>query len=562
MPTSVRVNLAWLRLPLAAVAAVGLVSCQSAAQSGAQTLDSVVQHVLNERRGRRDVEQRALGRLYPRDDARPLWIGATGPTAQAMQVIDALTSAPARGLRAPDYDGDGLRATATMLLGLSSTDAVGATRFDVALSEAAVRFVADLHLGRVEPNAMRFDLPDSHEDLDLAAMVLAVSHASDVAAAIGAAEPPFAGYVALRRALAGYRALAADSTLRPPAAAPGSVHPGDRYADLPMLRRLLVALGDLAATESTVVDTAEHTYAGAIVAALAAFQERHGLEPDSIIGPATLAQLRVPLSRRVEQIELTLERWRWLPDRPPARYAVVNVPAFRLSVFEDDSIAQAPALSMKVIVGEAEGRHDTPVFSGTMREIVLNPYWDVPLRIAQRELVPLFRRSLSVFVRDSFEIVRGSDDDAVVYPPTAANLARVAAGTLLLRQRPGPANALGAVKFVFPNRYNVYLHGTSAPELFAASKRDFSHGCIRVEKPVALAELVLRRQAPWNRAAIDSAIDAKRTRRIRLEQPVEVFVLYGTVAVRGGVVHFYRDLYGHDRALARALDARATPPSP
>jgi murein L,D-transpeptidase YcbB/YkuD len=209
---------------------------------------------------------------------------------------------------------------------------------------------------------------------------------------------------------------------------------------------------------------------------------------------------------------------------------------------------------MKVIVGQAEGRHGTPVFAGTMREVVFNPYWDVPPSIARKELLPLIRRIPDYVARESLEVVRGDDDDAIIYPPTAANLARVSSGMLRLRQRPGSINALGPVKFVFPNSYNVYLHGTPATELFAETRRDFSHGCIRIEDPLGLAQLVLRDQEGWDRAAIESAIAAGRTLRVNLARPVAVFVLYATVVVRDGRTYFYPDVYGHDAALARALD--------
>jgi murein L,D-transpeptidase YcbB/YkuD len=266
-----------------------------------------------------------------------------------------------------------------------------------------------------------------------------------------------------------------------------------------------------------------------------------------------MSALRVPLARRVRQIELTLERWRWMPDVPPERYAVVNVPAFRLYVFEHDATAAHAELRTNVIVGQA-GRRATPAFVGTMREVVFRPYWDVPPSIARNETVPYIRRRPGYFEREELEIVRGGDDDAVVYPPTERNLERVLAGTLRLRQRPGPKNALGYVEFVFPNAYNVYLHGTPAQELFAATRRDFSHGCIRVEDPTALAELVLRGQPGWDRAAIEAAMQGTRTLRVKLDRPVAVYVLYATVTVGGdGTVRFYPDLYGRDAALERAL---------
>lgn len=506
---------------------------------------------------RRLVERTALQRLYIAPDAQPLWSVDGAPTRQALEAIGMLAASDARGLVPADYGVDSIADLARFTVEAPG----GPARFDVALSHAVIHLLADLHLGRVDPQSLRFDLPESHDGLDFAAFATAVATASDVSAAIAAVEPPYAGYAALERLLATYRALAADTTLHVPARFGQTIRPGDDYAGAPAVRRLLTALGDLDGAltpESLPVpnDSVVPTYDSVLAAAVVRFQRRHGLEPDAVIGAETMAQLALPLARRVRQIELTLERWRWLPDRAPARYAVVNIPAFRLYAFENDPAAQQPLLAMNAIVGEARGRHGTPVFVGTMREVVFQPYWDVPPSIARNELVPLIRRRPSYFHTEGFEIVRVGDggDDARVYPPTAENLRGVLNGELRLRQRPGSSNALGPVKFVFPNRYNVFLHGTPARELFARSRRDFSHGCIRIEEPEALAELVLRDQESWNPETIDAAMGGPRTQHVPIERPMVVYVFYATVSVDDtGTVRFYPDLYGNDIALERAL---------
>ena len=516
-------------------------------------------------RASRAAERIALARLYP-PAARPLWSAAGSPTRQARETIGILARSDARGLVPGDYRAEALAELAEGLgAGPGSTAEVA--RFDVSLSRALVRLLADLHMGRVDPQTLRFDLPHTHDQLDLAELARAVSRTDDVEAAIAATEPPYAEFVALKSVLARYRRLALDTTLRLMPRGAATIRPGDRYRDAPTLRRLLAALGDLdssaAATPAgapndrppALHDSVETVYDGALVAAVVRFQSRHGLERDGVIGPGTMAALRTPLARRVRQIELTLERWRWLPDQPPARYAVVNIPGFRLSAFDGNAAAQ-PTLTMNVIVGQAEDRHGTPVFVGTMREVVFRPYWDVPPRIARNELVPLIRRRPSYFATEGFEIVRVGDggDEAVTYPPTAANLSRVAAGTLRLRQRPGPTNALGAVKFVFPNPYSVFLHGTPLQGLFAYSRRDFSHGCVRIAEPAALAELVLRGQETWDAAAVDAAMHGTGTIHVPIARPMVVYVLYATTTVDGaGTVHFHPDIYGHDATLERVL---------
>ena len=509
----------------------------------------------------REATRVALTRLYASPDARPLW-GAVpaGPTRQALAAMDVLDSAEARGLPAARYDVGALRALAATA-GASQADAA---RFDVALSRAVVGLLADLHMGRVDPVAAGADLPNAHARVDLAALVGLVARSPDVAAAVSSVEPPYAGYRALAQLLARYRVLAADTSLRAPRRAARTIRPGASYADAPALARLLVALGDLDSSAARAAGASDSAgvprYSGALVDAVVHFQRRHDLEPDSAIGPATMAALGVPLARRVRQLELTLERWRWLPDTAPDRYVVVNIPGFRLYVFENDSIARRPVLAMNVIVGKAQGRHDTPVFTAVMREVVFRPYWDVPPRIARTELIPMFRRQPDSIAAGRYEIVRRATNDAPAptFAPTSANFGRVLAGDLRIRQQPGPDNALGLVKFVFPNPYSVFLHGTPAQTLFAYRRRDFSHGCIRAEQPTELAELVLRGQSPWDRQAIDSAMNGDKTVHVPIVRPLTVFVLYATALVDDqGDVRFYPDLYRRDAALERIL---ALPP--
>ena len=242
-----------------------------------------------------------------------------------------------------------------------------------------------------------------------------------------------------------------------------------------------------------------------------------------------------------------------MPARTPLRYVVVNIPAFRLYAFENDARAERPVLSMNVVVGDAEGRHDTPVFVGEMREVVFRPYWDVPPRIARTELVPAIRRGAIDMNGEGYEIV-GAGDNPRALPPTRANLDRVVAGTLRLRQRPGNNNALGLVKFVFPNDHNVYMHGTPAVNLFGYARRDFSHGCIRVEQPPTLASFALEGDDAWTTESVERAMRGERTLRVPLARPVSVFILYMTAVVApDGTAYFYPDLYGEDAKLDREL---------
>ncbi len=495
----------------------------------------------------------ALARLYGDSSAPALWLTASGLTAQGEALLGELATAESRGLRPSDYD---IEMLAQHLMTRASSEE--ALRLDAAMSLAAMRLLDHAHRGRVAPQSLGFSLDVPHKPHDLVVLVRSLAVARDVHASIDAIEPQYARYRALERLLRVYRSLAPDSTLTALPLLAGSLRPGQPWAGSPSLQRLLVALGDVPASVTT---TASDTFAGALVDGVKHFQRRHGLAQDGVVGGATLTALRTPLSHRVVQIELAMERWRWLPDISSSRLVVVNIPAFRLYAFDRAAAAEKPVERMDVIVGSAYNRRHTPVFTGTMRSVVFHPYWDVPPTIARNEELPRLRRDPGYAERQGLEIVRGGDVGAAIYPMSRANIDRVASGDLRLRQRPGPGNALGPVKFVFPNRFNVYLHGTPAQSLFARTRRDFSHGCIRTSDPARLAEFVLAGQSGWSEARIAAAMreDAPQL-RVTLERPLPVFILYTTVvADDDGTPFFYPDLYGHDATLARTLRLTVMP---
>ncbi|MEO6185437.1 MAG: L,D-transpeptidase family protein, partial [Steroidobacteraceae bacterium] len=328
------------------------------------------------------------------------------------------------------------------------------------------------------------------------------------------------------------------------------LQPGDAYAGAPQLRRLLVAMGDLA---SASVD-AGATLDPALCDGLRAFQLRHGLEPDGVLGPGTWRALTTPFDFRVRQIELTLERWRWLPPSLQAPSIFINIPQFQLFAFPGVEDAAAGMVEMNVVVGATAPSRHTPVFVADLTHLILRPYWDVPRNITVRELLPQIRAHANYLDRNALEIVDGSGR---VAPATPANIQGLASGTLRLRQRPGPDNALGLVKFVLPNRFSIYLHDTPARALFARRSRAFSHGCIRLAEPTTLAEFLLRDDAAWTRERLVQAMNGTVPTRIDLPQPVRVFIVYGTALARErGDVLFFDDLYGHDARLAHLLGRR------
>jgi L,D-transpeptidase YcbB len=485
-----------------------------------------------------------------------LWFRDGQVVAQAARVLDAMRGADAFGLESADYDLN-LPASEVATVLADRADEAVQRRFDTVLSQTTARFLKDLHSGRIDPRSVGFHLsPATAADFDVARAVRELAASPDVASSLDALEPRPVPYRRLKAVLAKYRGLSRDTVairLPPPARSLGA---GSEYSGAPQLRRLLRALGDLSPLDNS-ADDESLSIDASLVAAVRHFQRRHGLDDDGVIGARTFAALATPLGRRVQQIELSMERWRWLSatTRPNI---VVNIPQFMLIALPREQDAAEEPLEMRAIVGQTYPHTRTPVFTTAITQVVFQPYWDVPSGILHREILPHLRANASFLDDYQMEIVQGAGDDALVIATSADAIERLAAGKLRLRQRPGPSNALGPVKFVMPNPFSVYLHATSERALFERSRRTFSHGCIRVSDPAALAEYVLR-DAPgdWNARAIDAAMCGKETFRVRLLQPVRVVVIYSTaMATQSEGVLFFEDVYGHDRKLQELLDAR------
>jgi murein L,D-transpeptidase YcbB/YkuD len=476
--------------------------------------------------------------------SEPLWLDGERATPQARAVIEAMQSADEYGLRPADY---ALKLQDADIRAVLSTRSEPATReqFDAALSAAVARFVHDLHSGRIEPSRVGFHLPVRSLDVETTLKRLATS--DNVAAMLASLEPAPAPYRRLKSALATYRALATDTDLtRLPSLPARSLKEGDSYSGAPQLRRLLAAVGDL--TDSAV--NAETIFDATLADAVRNFQRRHGLTVDGIIGPKTFAALTTPLQVRVEQVELSMERWRWLAQLEKPSIAV-NIPQFMLFTLPSKNEPNIEPLEMRVIVGETQQRSQTPVFTTSITQVVFQPFWDVPRSILLRELLPRIRKDISYLDKNDMEIVRGDSDSARVVEPTPEAIEALAAGKLRLRQRPGPKNSLGPVKFVMRNPFNVYLHATPQQALFEHAQRTFSHGCVRVSEPRALTGYVLRTSGKaWDDAEIEAAFCRSDTLRVTLPRPIDVVIFYATAVVaESGEVYFFEDVYGHDRKL-------------
>lgn len=476
-----------------------------------------------------------------------LWIERGRPTAQARAVLDQLRHAEEKGLRAEDYDGclgEFCPASLNIACHASERDLV---RFDVALTFATMQYLSDLRVGRANPKARRFAIEIGGRTLDLSSFIKEqLVGAHDPRATLESVEPPFLGYRRTLAALRSYRAFLdeGDAILLPESRTP--VQPGMPYSGTERLRRLLRLFGDLPDSRNALLSNND----GELAQAVARFQERHGLEPTGMLDPPTLRELNTPIARRIVQLDLTLERWRWLPSTPWRPPIVVNIPEFRLHAIDEQHHI---VLSMNVVVGRAY-HHATPLFESEVRSILFRPPWNVPLEIQRDELVSQVEKNPAYVVENFYDVVDARGNRIEEAQPTEETLARLRNGQLYLRQRPGEENSLGLVKFELPNPYDVYLHGTPAQELFSESRRDFSHGCVRVEDPVALAVWLLRDNPGWDQKRVEASMHGNETLRVALVNPVPVWIVYGTaVVLEDGRVRFYKDIYGEDEALEREL---------
>jgi len=482
------------------------------------------------------------------------WVDHGNPTAQARSVIVSLKNAADKGLDPEDYEGSRWDARLAQFGRSGSVPESELVKFDLALTVSTMRYISDLHMGRVNPRLFHFGLDIQQQQFELSEFLKQrLIAATDVSAVLATVEPPFPIYQRTQDALKKYMDLARRDDGEPLPATTRPVKPGDPYAGVPRLTKLLALLGDLPAGQAGA--NGEGNYQGVLVEAVKHFQQRHGLAPNGIIDAATLKELNTPISSRVTQLQLAMERMRWLPhefSRPPV---IVNIPEFRLYALNDKYLTN---FTMNVVVGKAYG-HQTPVFANAIKSVVFRPYWNVPISIVRAELIPHIEKNPSYLSANSYEIVDKDEKVVVVGEVSKEVIAQLHAGTLRVRQTPGPENALGLIKFEFPNVYDVYMHSTPAKELFSRTRRDFSHGCIRLEDPAALAKWVLRDMPGWDENSIQAALNGDKTFEVRLKEPIPVLIFYSTaVILEGHDDRFFEDIYGLDADLEKAL-AQANP---
>lgn len=467
---------------------------------------------------------RALVAFYARRAFRPAWSAEHGPNRLADDLVAALERADLEGLEPEDYHVSRIRgALDSLRADAAAARVITAARLadlDVALSGSFLLYASHLLGGRVDPETLHAQWEANRRMADVGYVLQDALDSRKIARALQRLVPVDDGYRRLREALARARVLAAQ---------------GGWPDDLAARLRLE---GDLRDADSLPV-------------AVRRFQRRHGLEETGVVDSATRAELAVSPQARVDQLRINLERWRWLPQDLGRRRIMVNVAAQVLEVVEDGEVV----MSMRVVVGREYKR--TPVFSDTVRYIVLNPNWHVPPTIALEELIPKMQKDSTYMERFGMHLLMPAPDTQEV-DPRAVDWSTVTPENFpfRLRQDPGRLNALGRMKFMFPNRYDVYLHDTPSRNLFSQAQRDFSHGCIRLERPLDLALYVMKKSR-WNRDALEGALDEGTERTIYLPRPIPIHLLYWTAwADDDGTIEFRNDINGVDRALSTALAKR------
>lgn len=481
-----------------------------------------------------------LEKFYQQRDYRPIWVADGAPTRAVVALREILATADRDGLDPDAYDAGEFSPRAPY----------GMARFEVAQSAALLRYVSDLRNGRVAPEQVEADLIVEPRPVDALQILMESAGNLNIAAYLAKFVPANPAYRALRGKLLQYRALAAGGGWETQADT-GSLARGSTGPAVGKLRRRL-HLEDNRLALGAAHDIFDETLHDAVIR----FQTRHGLATDGVVGPRTRAALNVTAADRVRQIIVNMERWRWMPDDLGRRHIVVNIAGFELDAVADGQVRH----NMRVVVGRLYRR--TPLFSGRMTYLEVNPYWHVPPVIAVRDLLPKIRDSIDFLTKGGFRVFDGWGANAHELEPRRIEWPQTSPERFpyKLRQEPGPENTLGQVKFMFPNRHNVYLHDTPSRSLFDRPVRTFSSGCIRVERARDLALFVLDGDADWTAETLAAALDETDTRKIVLDEPLPVHITYQTAWVDGaGTAQFRDDVYARDAALARHLFAPRKP---
>ena len=472
-----------------------------------------------------------------------LWVDAKGPGNDAKNIFSILKTVAPDGLNPADY---GIAQITSMW---NSRTAADLAMLDINITIGLLGYIYDMKEGRLAPklkNPKLFDQAGCSTFNPVTAIQNALE--SDyISLHVSSLAPEHHYYRTLKQELKHYRNIAAEGGW-PMISSGKTLHPGEIDQRVPSIRRLLARIGDLIPRAKF----NEQLYDDELVTAVKRFQSRHGLEVDGIVGNNTTASLRVPVKKRIQQILMNMERWRWTEHDLGSKYVVVDIAGFNLQGVKNDFVL----LEMPVIVGKLH--HETPVFSDTIKYLDFNPYWNITTSIARNEMLAELREDSNYLASKNIRLFSSWQEGAAELDPLNINWDEVSKNQISrfkLRQDPGPWNALGVVKFVFPNKYSIYLHDTPVHGLFEKANRAFSHGCIRLSEPEQLALFLLSDgDGAWTEERIKQVIETEKRKVVRLNTPIPVHLVYQTAWVdKDGLLHFSKDLYGRDQELAKAL---------
>ena len=491
-------------------------------------------------------------RFYEERDFRPAWIEEIGLSFQAEDLIRVIHAAHLEGLSHRDYHVatiDGL--IRDMKSGTLRQDKPKLLAdLDILLTDAFLMYASHVAMGLVDSETIitrKMIDPRNTDVLQYLHMALA---AKSVESTLKSLRPSHQGYEGLRTALKRYRDIARRGGWQPIPPGP-TMRRGTINNRIRLLRHHLVVTGDFAPQDWTDSDLFDDTLRRAV----RQYQRRHGLAVDGVAGSDTVACLNVPVSEWIRKITVNLERFRWIPREAAWASIRVNIADYRLDVMENET----SVLNMKVVVGS--NYRQTPLFSGTMTYLVINPYWHVPTKLVEKDIYPIVRKKRNFLAGQKIRVFESWRGNAPEIDSATVDWSRLERGSFAykLRQDPGPLNPLGRIKFVFPNKYAVYLHDTPHRELFAMNSRGFSAGCIRIEKPIDLAVYVLRELEEWTPAAIPQAIASGKRQVVHLPRKIPVNLLYWTAwSDRNGLIHFRNDIYERDDSLYAALCGKSS----
>jgi murein L,D-transpeptidase YcbB/YkuD len=526
------------------------VAGQTLSASGVPTLHGIVDSARNPDLRWSDFNpyKTEVAKLYEMNGYSLIWVQGGRVRRQGLAVIELLENAEAKGLDPEDYDGSRWQGRLLKLEQKPSEQDL--ISFDTALTVSTMRYIRSIHCGRVNPREFKFELDTEGKLLPLAEFIQTqVVNAADPAAEIQKLEPSFPGYRKLLALLPVYEGYANQAAGEKLPTGTKTVRPGQPYAGVVRLGRFLQVIGDIPAGAQ--LNPNATIYDGALVAGVKHYQDRHGETPTGDLDARTISELNTPPAARIRQIKLTLERWRWIPHSFPQPPVVVNLPEYRVRAMNPDGTV---AFYKKVIIGKAYG-HKSPVFEKEIQYVVFRPYWNVTPSIQRNEIVPHIQKDPNYIAKHNFEVVTPQGEvvtDSQVSPEVLEGIRSL---HLMVRQKPGDSNSLGLVKIIFPNPDNVYLHGTDAPELFSPDVRDFSHGCIRVEKPADLVAWVMRNNPGWDLERVKATMNGEKNNlQVNLATRIPVLIVYGTATVNEeNQIRFFDDIYGYDAELDKAL---------